>query len=55
MTEIKKLQTFQEELLPIEKALSDLLDKYNIREGVTINVTNGKVWATIDVEQFRKD
>lgn len=49
------LDDFQKELLPIEKDLSALMDKYNIKEGVTINVTDGKVWATIDVEQFRKD
>jgi hypothetical protein len=50
---MNKLENFQKELEPITEALIKLIKKYNINNGVTITLIDGKVIPAINVDEFR--
>jgi glutamine cyclotransferase len=44
---------FVNELEPITRQLQSLVDKWELKTGITVNLINGKVIAAIDIEQLR--
>ena len=47
-----KAVDFQEKLEPIKQALKDLILEFDVKNGLTIKVSDGQVRAFIDVGEF---
>jgi hypothetical protein len=48
-----KLEKFQKDLEIVKEALNELIKKYNVINGITIEIINGKVRAIINAGEIR--
>jgi hypothetical protein len=53
LTGLSKVLDFQKDLKEVKDKLTELVLQYGINDGVYINVENGTVKVSIDVEEFR--
>ena len=49
------LEQFQSELEEIKKDFESLCNKFEIKNGVVIQIIDNRIVAAIDVNEFRKD